>query len=251
MTAIPFCRAKGRSFLVSPVTPRLVALIRLPWLPWCASLPTRQGQPTGLPLMDRLPVRVCPSRRMPSPQVWAGLAPRGHGSRGWVYGFQLPLVSHDQGERCAFCLTPGPVDDRRPVKKPVRRLWGKRLGDRGCLSPELFAQRWAEGRQRITPIRRNRKNKWMPLFDKLRGRRRALIECVNEQCKNSSPSEHTRPRSPSNGMVNRRCAVVASPFQPKKPALALFPTGHSQVQQSLLMAVTVSCLYRTHVILKL
>jgi len=80
----------------------------------------------------------------------------------------------------------------------------------------------------------------MPLFDKLRWRQRALIECVNDAWKNSSPSEHTRHRSPSNGMVNRRAAVVASPFQPKEPALDLFTTGNSQVQQSLLMAVNFS-----------
>jgi Transposase DDE domain len=82
------------------------------------------------------------------------------------------------------------------------------------------------------------KNKWRPLFDKLLLRPRALIEGVNDQWKNSSQIEHTRHRSPINGIVNMICAVVAYTFQPKKPALDLFTTGDSQVQQSLLMAVT-------------
>jgi Transposase DDE domain len=114
-----------------------VELIPLTLLPLCAYLPTRQGQPTGIPLMDSWPVRVCHNRRIPSHKVWAGLAQRGQGSRGWFYGFQRHWVINDQGERLAFCLTPGHVDDQRPVKKLVRRLWGKRFGDRGSLSQEL------------------------------------------------------------------------------------------------------------------
>jgi hypothetical protein len=58
----------------------------------------------------------------------------------WFYGFQLHLVINEQGERLAFALTPGQRDDRRPVKKLVRPLWGKLFGDRGSISQELFEQ---------------------------------------------------------------------------------------------------------------
>jgi Transposase DDE domain len=74
------------------------------------------------------------------------------------------------------------------------------------------------------------KNKWMPLFDKVRLRQRARIECVHDRWKNSSQIEHTPHRSPIHGLVNRRAAVVASPFQPKKPALELFTSRENQVQ---------------------
>jgi hypothetical protein len=214
-----------------------VELIPLTLLPLCADLQTRKGQPTGLQFIDSLPVRVCHSRRISSHKVFAGLAQRGKSSMGWFYGFKLHLVINDQGELLAFCLTPGNVDDRRPVKKLVRRLWGKLFGDRGYISQELFEQLWAEGLQLVTKIRRNMKNKLMPLFDKVLLRQRALIECVNDQLKNISQIEHTRHRSPINGIVNMIAAVVAYTFQPKKPALDLFTTGDSQVQQSLLMAV--------------
>jgi Transposase DDE domain len=70
--------------------------------------------------------------------VFAGLAQRGKGSRGWFYGFKGHWVINDQGEWLAFCLTPGTVDDRQPVKKLVRKLWGKLLGDRGYSSQEWF-----------------------------------------------------------------------------------------------------------------
>jgi hypothetical protein len=42
------------------------------------------------------------------------------------------------------------------------------------------------------------KNKLMPMLDKLLLRKRALIECVNDQLKNISQIEHTRHRSAVN-----------------------------------------------------
>jgi hypothetical protein len=150
---------------------------------------------------------------------------------------QLQLVINDKGELLGFCLTPGNRHDRRPVKTLVRQLWGKLFGDRGSISQELFEPLWAEGLQLITQRKRNMKNKLLPLFDKRLLRQRALSECVNDQWKNISQIEHTRHRSPINGMVNRRAAVVAYTFQPKKPALDLFTTNRSQAQTPLLTAV--------------
>ena len=184
-------------------------------------------------------MRVCHKRRMGSHKVLAGLAPRGKSSRGWFYGFQLHLVINEQGELLAFALTPGHRDDRRPVKKLVRQLWGKLFGDRGYISQELFEQLWAGGLQLITKLKRNRKNQMMPLLDKLLLRQRALIECVNDQLKNISQIEHTRHRSAANGIVNMLAAVVAYTFQPKKPALDLSTTTESPAQRLLLAAVTI------------
>jgi hypothetical protein len=126
-------------------------------LPLCADLPTRQGQTTGIQFLDSLPIRVCHNRRIGSHKVFAGLAQRGKGSMGWFYGFKLHLVINEQGELLAFALTPGNREDRRPVKKLVRPLWGKRFGDGGSFSQELFEQLWAEGLQLITKLKRNRK----------------------------------------------------------------------------------------------
>jgi len=220
-----------------PSYTRFVELIPLTLLPLCAYLQTRKGQPTGLQFIDSLPVRVCHNRRISWHKVFAGLAQRGKGSMGWFYGFKLPLVINDQGELLGTGLTPGNTDDRQPVKKLVRKLWGKLFGDRGYISPELFEQLWAEGLQLITKLKRNMKNKLMPLLDKLLLRQRALIECVNDQLKNVSQIEHTRHRSPINGIVNMITALVAYTFQPKKPALDLFTTGREPVHTPLLPAV--------------
>jgi hypothetical protein len=177
---------KRAEFPGLPSYTRFVELIPLTLLPLCAYLQTRQGQPTGIQFIDSLPVRVCHNRRIYSHRVFAGLAQRGKSSMGWFYGFKLHLVINDQGELLAFCLTPGHVDDRRPVKKLVRKLWGKLFGDRGYISQDLFEQLWAEGLQLITKLKHKMKNKLMPLFDKLLLRQRALIECVNDQLKNIS-----------------------------------------------------------------
>ena len=208
-------------------------------LPLCAYLQTRQGPSTGIPFIDSLPVRVCHNRRISSHKVLAGLAQRGKGSRGWFYRFQLHLVMNDQGELLGVCLTPGHVDDRRPVKKLVRQLWGKLFGDRGYLSQELFEQLWAQGLPLITKLKRNMKNRLMPVMDKLLLRKRALIEGVNDQLKNSSQVEHPRHRSPNNGIVNIMAAVVAYTFQPKKPALDLFTQPGNSEQRPLLATVMI------------
>jgi Transposase DDE domain len=109
-------------------------------LAWCAYLPTRQGQAPGIPFIDSLSVRLCHNRGIYSHQVFAGLAQRGKSSRGWFYGFKLSLVINEQGERLGVCLTPGHVDDRKPIKKLVRQLWGQLFGDRGSISQEWFEQ---------------------------------------------------------------------------------------------------------------
>jgi hypothetical protein len=101
------------------------------------------------------------------------------------------------------------------VAKLVRSLWGKRFGDRGSLGQEWFEQLWAQDLHLITKLKRNRKNKLMPVLDKLLLRKRALMECVNDPLKNISQMEHTRHRSAAHGIVNMLAAVVAYTFQPK------------------------------------
>jgi Transposase DDE domain len=210
---------KRAEFPGLPRYTRFVELIPMTLLPLCGYLPTRQGQPTGIPFMDSLPIRVCPNRRLPSHKVFAGLAQRGQGSRDWFYGFQLHRVINDRGEVLGLTLTPGNTDDRRPVATLVRQLWGKLLGDRGSIGQELFEPLWREGVPLITKLKRKMKNKWMPVLDQLLLRKRALIECVHEQWKNISQMEHTRHRRAAHGIVNVLAAVVAYTFQPKKPAL--------------------------------
>jgi hypothetical protein len=56
------------------------------------------------------------------------------------FGFKLHLVFNDRGELLNLALTPGNVDDRKPVPKLVRQLFGKLFADKGYLSQPLFEQ---------------------------------------------------------------------------------------------------------------
>lgn len=64
----------------------------------------------------------------------------------------LYSIINDQGELLAFHLTPGNVDDRRPVPYLTQKL----SGDKGHISKRLFQTLFEKGLQLITPIRKNR-----------------------------------------------------------------------------------------------
>ena len=96
------------------------------------------GTCTGISFVDSTALRVCTNRRINRHKVFAGLAERGQCSLGWFYGFKLHLVINEQGEVLAFALTPGNVDDRKPVPRLAKALFGKLFGDKGYLSQPLF-----------------------------------------------------------------------------------------------------------------
>lgn len=200
---------------------RFVALMSSVLIPLCVYLQQRKGQATGLAFIDATSLAVCHNRRIYSHKVFKKIARRGKTSMGWFYGFKLHLVTNDRGELLAFRLTPGNVDDRRPVPQLTKKLSGKRFGDKGYISKRLFQTLFEEGLQLITPIRKNRHNRLLPLFDKLLLRKRALIETVNDQLKNISQIEHTRHRSIANFMVNLLAGLIAYTHQPLKPSLNL------------------------------
>ena len=140
---------------------------------------------------------------------------------GWFYGFKLHLVVNDQGAILAFFLTAGNVDDRQPVPQLAKALFGKLFADKGYISHKLFEQLFAQGVQLITPIRKNMKNRLLPLIDKLLLRKRAIIETIYDQLKNISQIDHTRHRSVDNFLVNLVAGLVAYTHQEKKPSLNL------------------------------
>lgn len=185
------------------------------------------GRCTGISFIDSTPLQVCHPRRISRHKVFAGLAARGKTSLGWFYGFKLHLVVNDRGELLTFRLTPANVDDRQPVPRLARRLFGKLFGDKGYLSQALFTLLFDQGVELITNVRKNMKNRLMPLTDKLLLRKRSIIETINDQLKNISQIEHTCHRSVSNFLVNLVAGLIAYGHQPKKPSLNL---AHSSGQ---------------------
>jgi transposase len=194
--------------------------------PLCAYLKRLYGRCHGISFIDSTALSVCDNHRIHNHKVFAGVAQRGKGSMGWFYGFKLHLVVNDCGELLACQITPGNVDDREPVPTLSRRLFGKLIADRGYISQALFEQLLDTfGVQLLTKLRKNMKNRLMPLMDKLLLRKRAIIESVVDQLKNISQIEHTRHRSPMNCFVNIIAGLIAYCLQPKKPSLNLCPAG--------------------------
>ena len=202
---------------------RFVEFIPSVLMPLCVYL--RQcgfGTCTGISFIDSTSLKVCRNQRIHSHKVFKGLAERGKTSTGWFFGFKLHLIFNDRGELLNLMLTPGNVDDRNPVPKMARRLFGKLFGDKGYLSQKLFEELLLTFHvQLVTGIRSNMKNALMPLMDKLLLRKRAIIETIIDQLKNISQIEHSRHRSPINFLVNLICGLIAYCHQPKKPSLGL------------------------------
>lgn len=200
---------------------RLVAVMPTALVPLSVYLQTRKGPVTGIAFIDATSLVVCHNRRIRSHKVFKKIARRGKTSVGWFYGFKLHLVVNDGGELLAFQVTPGNVDDRKPVPRLVTGLTGKLFGDRGYISQKLFEALLDQDLQLITKLRKGMQNKLLPLVDKLLLRKRALIETINDQLKNISQIEHTRHRSVINWMVHLLAGLAAYTHQPQKPSLNL------------------------------
>ena len=205
---------------------RFVSLMPSAFGPLSAYLKSLYGRCSGISFIDSTALEVCDPHRIHNHKVFEGFAERGKGSMGWFYGLKLHLVVNDRGELLACQLTPGNRDDRQPVPALCKRLFGKLIADRGYISQPLFEQLLGTFNvQLLTRLKKNMKNRLMPLFDKLLLRKRAIIESVVDQLKNISQIEHTRHRSPINAFINIIAGLIAYCHQPKKPSLNIIPTG--------------------------
>ncbi len=179
--------------------------------------------------VDATSLKVCHNLRINRHRVFAGVAKRGKTTTGWFYGFKLHLVVNDEGEYLNCCITPANVDDRAPVPKLTKGLYGKWFGDKGYISQTLFEDLMSKGLKLVTGIQKNMKNKLMPLMDKILLRKRFIIETINDQLKNISQIEHTRHRSVTNALLNIIADIVAYTHQPKKPSLKFYSRKNENI----------------------
>ena len=202
--------------------PRFVSWIPSCLIPLCSYLKQCFGQCTGISFIDTTSIKVCHNRRIGSHKVCKSMAARGKTSMGWFYGFKLHLVVNECGEILNMRITPGNIDDRKPVIDLVRTLSGKIFADRGYVKQSLAAELFSTfGIEFFAKPKRNMTNRLMRLNDKLLSRKRFIIETVIDQLKNISQIEHSRHRSPVNCCVSILCGLIAYCHQPKKPTLNL------------------------------
>nr|WP_051482675.1 IS982 family transposase [Synechocystis sp. PCC 7509] len=138
--------------------PRLVSYNRfVEWLPsilipLCAYLRSRFGACSGISFMDSTSLRVCHNKRIHQHQVFQNLAARGKTSVDWFFGFKLHLVVNDKGELLNCQITPGNIDDRKPVPKLLQQLFGKVFADKGYISLQLAKDLWKSAGIQLTPL---------------------------------------------------------------------------------------------------
>ena len=170
--------------------------------------------------------------------VFKGIAQRGQCSMGWFYGFKLHLICNEMGLLLSLMVTPGNVDDRKPLKNKtsVEQLFGKLVGDKGYISKDSFSELSVDGIQLITKLKNNMKGQIMTLGNKILLRKRAIIETINDELKNIVQIEHSHNRSVTGFTVNLMAGLAAYSFFPKKPMIAverIEPEENGHIQLSL------------------
>ncbi len=198
---------------------RFVTLMKTAIIPLIAFLKNQTGENTGISIIDATPIVVCHNKRTNSHKVFDGLAKLGKSTMGWFFGFKLHIIINEMGELLAFKLTPGNVDDRSVVNDMSAGLLGKLFGDKGYISSKLFKELLKRGLHLVTQVRKNMRNKLMPLMDRLLLRKRSLVESVYHQLKDVMQVEHTRHRSPINFMANLLSGLAAYTLYDKKPKM--------------------------------
>lgn len=204
-----------------PSYQRCVELMPRCIVPLSALFDAVKGQCTGITILDSSSLVVCDNLRIARHRVFAGIAARGKSSTGWFFGFKLHLAINHRGELLSMKVTPGNVDDRKPVAYLCRHLFGRVYADKGYLSQELVARLRHQQIEFITKVRKNMKPVPRTAFDQALLRRRSLIETVFDELKNLCQVEHTRHRSYGGFLVNLMAGIIAYCLAPNKPHLPI------------------------------
>lgn len=181
---------------------------------------TLSSRRTGNYFADSKKLPVCHNLRIQSHQVFAGLAQRGKSSTGWFYGLKLHLLINEYGEMINFLVTPGNVADNNDeaLRSLLAGCKGKCYADKGYLT-KIFEELYLQGIQLVTKVRKNMKNKLLLLSDKIKLKKRALIESVNDLLMSVFDIDHTRHRSPINALAHTFAGLIAYCFYEQKPAV--------------------------------
>ena len=111
-------------------------------------------------------------------------------------------------------LTPGNVDDRKPVPELAKDLTDKLYGDKGYISKALYDELFETGVELITTVKKNMKARLISAFDKAMLAKRFIIETINDQLKNISQIEHSRHRSLHGFILNLMGGLIAYCHKP-------------------------------------
>jgi hypothetical protein len=198
---------------------RFVTLIKIAFPALVCLLKSLEGEKTEYMFIDSTPMAVCHNLRERKHKTFKGLAAKGKTSTGWFFGFKLHMIFNTKGEIIRLVVTPGNVNDRKPVLDMMKGITGKLLGDKGYLSQNLFNQLFNRGVKLITKIRKNMKNCLMEMQDKLMLMKRSFIETIFSSLKCLHTLIHHRHRCPINAFTHLFAGLVNYQLRPDKPSL--------------------------------
>jgi len=131
----------------------------------------------------------------------------------------LHLLINEYGEIINFIITPGNIADNNDhaLRTLLAGCQGKCYADKGYLT-KIFEELYEQGLYLITKIRKNMKNKLMLFSDKIKLKKRGLIESVNDLLMTVFDIDHTRHRSPVNAIAHAFSGLIAYCFYEQKPS---------------------------------
>ena len=184
-------------------------------------LATRLGACSRVSFVDSTRLRVCDNRRISSYRVFAGVAKESKTSMGWFYGFKLHIVINHTSDLLDVALTPGNVDDRKPLRTFAERLHSSLYGDRRYISKDLREALREQGINLVYKVRQNMDPLDVSVSDAVLLKKRMLIEAVIRELKTQTQMEHTRHRSVENFQVHVFSALITYQLLENKPAVNL------------------------------
>ncbi len=201
---------------------RFVELMQTVLVPLSAFLQLKRlVRSDEITFIDSTRIKVCHNKRIKRNRTFKGIAELGKSTMGWFFGFKLHIAINEKGELAGVSISKGNVDDRDQniLDSVLKNVSGKLYADKGYISKKLFENLYEKGITLVTSIRKNMKQKLIPILDKLLLRKRSVIETVNDQLKNMCNIEHTRHRSPINAMVNLVAGLIRYTYFEKKPSI--------------------------------
>jgi hypothetical protein len=198
---------------------RFIVLIKKAFPCLLCMLKSLEGEITEYLFIDATPMPVCHTLRERRHKTFKGLAAKGKTSTGWFFGFKLHFLFNTKGEIVRLVITPGNVDDRKPVPDMLQGIKAKVVGDKGYLSQKLFEQLFQKGVTLLTKVRKNMKNHLMELRDKMMLMRRSFIETIFSSLKSLNTLIHHRHRSPLNAFTHLLAGLVHYQLRDDKPSL--------------------------------
>ncbi|HJK87159.1 MAG TPA: transposase, partial [Candidatus Megaira endosymbiont of Nemacystus decipiens] len=119
----------------------------------------------------------------------------------------------------SFCLSPGNIDDRKPMENLFKNLKGTACGDKGYISKSKAQTLFEKGLNFITKTKANMKKIVRSNFEKYLLAQRSIVETLIQQLKSICLIEHSRHRKPDNFLANTLSALIAYTIKPRKPSI--------------------------------